>query len=75
MADIRGLGSFGIMPYMSEDMLKQVKYADIKSKAGKIAYGMTQGDKTKKPQIQDGIDEARGALKWIAEVINKEEDQ
>ena len=73
MKDIHGLGAFGISPYLSEDLLKQVKYGNIKTRAGKIAYLASLGEKAKKPQIKEGIYEARGALKWIIEEISKEE--
>lgn len=73
MIDIHGLGSFGIVPYMSEDLLKQVKYADIKTRAGKIAYLTTVGEKALKPQIKEGVHPARGALKWIASLLEEEE--
>lgn len=74
MKDIHGLGAFGIMPYLNEDLLKQIKYADIKTRAGKIAYLMSLGRNAKKPEIKEGVHEARGALKWIADVMQKEEE-
>jgi hypothetical protein len=73
MKEIHGLGAFGISPYMSEDLLKQVKYANIKTRAGKVAYLLTLGNKAQKPQVREGVHEARGALKWIAELIEEEE--
>jgi hypothetical protein len=73
MAEIHGLGAFGIVPYLSEDLLKQVKYANIKTRAGKVAYLLTLGEKAKKPRIEEGVYQARGALKWIAELLEKEE--
>jgi len=73
MKEIHGLGAFGITPYMSEDLLKQIKYADIKTRAGKIAYLLTLGKEAKKPQVKEGVHEARGALKWIEEEISHEE--
>ena len=72
MKEIYGLGAFGLVPYLSEDLIKQAKYANIKTRAGKVAYLLTFGEKTKKPQIKEGIYEARGALKWIAEVLKNE---
>jgi hypothetical protein len=74
MKEIHGLGAFGITPYMSEDLLKQIKYADIKTRAGKIAYLLTLGKEAKKPQIREGVHEARGALKWICEVFKEEKE-
>jgi hypothetical protein len=73
MKEIHGLGAFGITPYMSEDLLKQIKYADIKTRAGKIAYLLTLGKEAKKPQVKEGVHDARGALKWIEEEISHEE--
>lgn len=72
MKEIHGLGAFGISPYMSEDLLKQIKYADIKTRAGKVAYLLTLGKEAKKPQVKEGVYEARGALKWIEEEISHE---
>lgn len=75
MKEIHGLGAFGISPYLSEDLLKQVKYANIKTRAGKVAYLLTLGGKAKKPQVKEGVHEARGALKWISEVLKEEEEK
>lgn len=73
MIDVHGIGAYGIVPFLSEDVLKQAKLANIKTKAGKIAYLMSLGGKAKKPQIKEGVHEARGALKWISEVLKEEE--
>lgn len=73
MAEVHGLGAYGIVPYLSEDLLKQLKYANIKTRAGKIAYLLTLGEKAKKPQIEEGIHKAKGALKWLANLLEKEE--
>jgi len=75
MKEISGLGAFGISPYLSEDLLKQTRLANIKTRAGKIAYLMTMGDKAKKPQIKEGVYEARGALKWISELLDEKEEE
>jgi len=75
MIDIHGIGAYGIVPFLSEDVLKQAKLANIKTRAGKIAYIMTLGDKAKKPQVREGVHEARGALKWITEVLKEKEDK
>jgi len=75
MVDVHGIGSFGIVPYMSDDLLKQVKLANIKSRAGKVAYLLTLGKEAKKPQIKEGVHEARGALKWIASILDEEEEK
>jgi hypothetical protein len=75
MKDIHGLGAFGIAPFMSDDLLKQAKYANIKTRAGKMAYLAALGEKAPKPEIREGVHEARGALKWIADQLSKEEDR
>ena len=73
--DIHGIGAFGIVPFLSEDVLKQAKFANIKSRAGKIAYLMTLGDKAKKAQVHEGVHEARGALNWISQVLKEGEEK
>lgn len=75
MIDVHGIGAFGIVPFLSEDLLKQSKLANIKTRAGKIAYLMSLGKKAKKPQVKEGVYEARGALKWIAEVLMEDENK
>lgn len=75
MAKIHGIGAYGIIPFLSEDLLKQAKLANIKTRAGKIAYLLTLGEKAKKPQIKEGVHEARGALKWIVEVLKESEEE
>ena len=72
MTDIHGLGAFGITPYLSEDQIKQAKLANIKTRAGKAAYLLAMGGNAKKPQVKEGVYEARGALKWIEEVLKDE---
>ncbi len=71
MIDVSGIGAYGIVPFLSDDLLKQSKYANIKTKAGKVAYILTLGKKAKKPKVKEGVHEARGALKWIKEAINE----
>jgi hypothetical protein len=73
MKEIYGLGAFGFVPYLSEDLFKQAKYANIKTRAAKIAYILTLGEKAPKPQINEGVHEARGALKWILDLLEEEE--
>ncbi|MFA4844696.1 MAG: hypothetical protein WC632_07110 [Candidatus Margulisiibacteriota bacterium] len=73
MKEIHGLGAFGIAPFMSDDLLKQAKYANIKSRAGKMAYLAALGERAPKPEIRAGVHEAGGALKWIADQLSKEE--
>lgn len=75
MIDIHGIGAFGIVPFLSEDILKQAKFANIRTRAGKIAYLLSLGKKAEKPKIKEGIQEASGALKWIAEVLKEEEEK
>ena len=72
MIEIHGLGAFGIVPFLSDDVLKQAKLPHIKTKAGKIAYIMSLGKKARKPQVKEGIHEARGALKWIASILEED---
>lgn len=75
MVDVHGIGSYGIVPYLSEDLLKQVKFANIKTRAGKVAYLLTLGKEAKKPQIKEGVHEARGALKWISSILEEGEEK
>ena len=71
MIDVHGIGAFGIIPFLNEDLLK--KFRKIKTKAGKIAYILSLGKKAKAPQVKEGIEDARGALKWIAEILKEGE--
>jgi hypothetical protein len=71
MMDVHGIGAYGIVPFLSEDLLKQVKFANIKTRAGKVAYLLTMGDKAKKPVVREGVEDARGALKWIASILEE----
>ena len=72
--NIHGLGAYGIVPFLTDDVLKQARYSDIKTRAGKIAYVASLGQKAGKPEIQDGIQAAHGALKWIADTLKEEEE-
>ncbi len=71
MKEVSGLGAFGIVPYLSEDLLKQMKFANIRTRAGKIAYLTSIGKDAKKPEVKEGVHEARGALKWISEILKE----
>jgi hypothetical protein len=73
MIDVHGIGAFGIVPFLSEDVLKQARFGKIKTQAGRVAYLLALGEKAPAPQIKEGIEEARGALKWIVESIKEEE--
>ena len=75
MIDVHGIGAFGIVPFLSEDILKQTRLANIKSRAGKIAYLLTLGEKSPTPHVKEGVHEARGALKWIAEVLGDSKER
>jgi len=75
MINIHGLGAFGIVPFLSDDVLKQAKLGKIKTKAGKVAYLLSLGEKARAPQVKEGIHEARGALKWIAEILKEGEQK
>jgi len=72
MTDGMGIGAYGIYPFLSEDLIKQSKYSQIKTKAGRIAYILSLGEKAPKPRIEDGVDEAKGALKWIKKYLEEE---
>jgi hypothetical protein len=69
MKDISGIGAFGYLPYLSEDLIKQAKYKDIRTRAGRVAYLLALGKDAKKPQVKEGVYEARGALKWLKEEL------
>lgn len=69
MSEIHGLGAHGIYPFLSDD--EEIR-EQIKTKAGRLAYAISLGKKAKAPKVQEGIDEARGALKWIKEVLKEE---
>lgn len=74
MSDLGGIGSFGIFPFLSEDMIKQAKYAGIRTRAGKMAYIITLGESAQKPKVEDGVEKAKGALKWIKKFAEDEKD-
>jgi hypothetical protein len=65
MSEVGGIGAYGIYPFLSEDLIKQTKFSQIKTKAGRIAYIASLGEKAPKPIIEDGVDGAKGALKRI----------
>ncbi|MFA5113146.1 MAG: hypothetical protein WC529_02485 [Candidatus Margulisiibacteriota bacterium] len=69
MIDMSGVGAYGYLPYLSDDLVKQAKYNDIRTRAGKVAYLMTLGKEAKKPQVKEGVHDARGALKWLKEEL------
>jgi len=71
MSEISGLGAYGIMPFGDSTELR--KFKQITTKAGKIAYGESLGKNAKAPTVHEGIGEARGALKWIKELLEEEE--
>ncbi|PIS30230.1 hypothetical protein COT42_03380 [Candidatus Saganbacteria bacterium CG08_land_8_20_14_0_20_45_16] len=71
--ELSGIGAFGIVPFLSEDIMKQAKFANIKTRAGKIAYFLALGKQARRPVIHEGIEQARGALKWIKEFLEEEE--
>lgn len=75
MIEIHSLGAFGIVPFLTEDVLRQAKLANISTRAGKVAYLMSLGEKAKKAEIEEGIAPARGALKWIAKALDEEEKE
>ncbi|HVN67383.1 MAG TPA: hypothetical protein VMT55_03350 [Candidatus Sulfotelmatobacter sp.] len=69
MKDVSGIGAFGYLPYLSEDLIKQAKYKDIRTRAGRVAYLLALGKGAKKPQIKEGVYDAGGALKWLKEEL------
>jgi hypothetical protein len=74
MIDIRSLGAFGIHPFLTEEVLKQKRLEEIKTTAGKMAYILAMGKKPGKPRLEKGVKEARGALKWIAEILEEDKN-
>lgn len=72
MIDMTGVGAYGYLPYLSDDLIKQTKYNDIRTRAGKVAYLLTLGKDAKKPQVKEGVYDARGALKWLKEELLNE---
>lgn len=73
MVDIHGIGSFGIVPFLTDEIQNQ-KFREIKTQAGRIAYLLSLGkNRAKKPHIKEGVYEARGALNWIASLLEEEE--
>lgn len=71
MISIDGLGALGITPFMSDDIIKQAKkFGNIKTEAGRFAYVLSLGKNAKKPQVKEGVYEARGALNWIKESLD-----
>ena len=70
MSEVVGLGAHGIFPFGDSNELR--KFKQIKTKAGKIAYAESLGKKAKAPTVHDGINEARGALKWINEILKED---
>jgi hypothetical protein len=75
LININGLGAFGISPYLSDDLMKQAKYSDIRSQAGKVAFLTAIGEKRGKPRVEEGVHKARGALKWIASILEDEKEK
>jgi len=73
MTDLN-IGAYGIYPFMSEDIFKQAKYMNIKTRAGKIAYVMSLGDRAQRATIEAGVDGARGALKWIKGFLEEDKE-
>jgi hypothetical protein len=72
MTNVHGVGAYGIVPFMSDDLQKLMKRcANIPSREGRIAYILLLGRKAKKPEIHEGINAARGALKWVEGVLKE----
>ena len=73
--DINSIGAFGTVPFLNEEVIKKKKFKDIKTQAGKIAYLMSLGKKAKKPHVKEGVYEAKGALKWIAAIMEDDNNE
>jgi hypothetical protein len=71
MSEVSGPRGFGIHPIPSEDLLKQIKLNQIKTKAGKVAYLVLHGEKAALGGIANGIGRAEGAIKWITRVLEE----
>jgi len=72
MIEISGIGpGFPILP---EDLEKDKRFKDIKTQAGKIAFLRAMGKDVRVAEIHAGITKAEGALKWINDVFNKEDE-
>lgn len=71
MPGIEGLGSFGINPLPGDDLLKQARLADIKTRAGKSAYLVLYGNQ-RVEKVMSGISKACGALRYITKVLEEE---
>ncbi len=71
MAEVGGIKGFGAHPIPSEDLLRQIKLAHIKTHAGKVAYLMLHGEKASLGGVHNGIKRAEGAIKWIARVLEE----
>jgi hypothetical protein len=70
MIEIKGVGPGG--PILPEEVEKD-RLKEIKTRLGKIAWTTALGQKAKISSIHQGIAKSEGALKWIEEVINKEQ--
>ncbi len=71
MLRAEGISAFGIRPIPSEDLLKQIRLANIKTRAGRVAYLMVLGEDATLGRIVVGISKADGALKWISKVLQE----
>ena len=66
-----GISAFGMHPIPSEDLLKQIRLTNIKTRAGRIAYLMVLGEDATLGRVVAGISKADGALKWISKVLQE----
>ena len=69
MIEVKGIGAAPIFP---EDIERE-RLKEIKSRVAKVAFATLFGDKRKVSSTTPGIAKAEGALKWIEEVMKKEE--
>lgn len=65
------ISNFGAHPIPSEDLLKQIRLNNIKTKAGRLAYLLLLGENAALGGIHDGIKKAEGALKHVARVLEE----
>ena len=75
MAEISGFKGPGMVPHLSEDQIKQNKYSEIKAEAGKAAFVKLDTSKQGKPRIRKGVYDARGALKFVEQILKEGEQK
>jgi hypothetical protein len=66
-----GISGFGLHPVPNEDLLKQIRLGNIKTRAGRVAYLVLLGKNADVGRVANGVREASGALKWISKVLRE----